>query len=67
MLTRYPQPVRRAVCTMPVIDMRRYAKLLVGPAITDEYGDPNNPEDRKFLAGLPPVMSPRQATPIRRF
>jgi prolyl oligopeptidase PreP (S9A serine peptidase family) len=36
MLTRYPRRFGALFCTMPVIDMRRYAKLLTGPAITHE-------------------------------
>jgi prolyl oligopeptidase len=52
MLTRYPERFGALFCTMPVIDMRRYHKLLIGPAITDEYGDPDNPEDWAFLAGI---------------
>jgi prolyl oligopeptidase len=52
MLTRYPDRFGALFCTVPVIDMRRYHKLLIGPAITDEYGDPDNPEDWKFLAEI---------------
>jgi prolyl oligopeptidase len=52
MLTRYPERFGALFCTVPVIDMRRYHKLLIGPAITDEYGDPDNPEDWKFLAEI---------------
>jgi prolyl oligopeptidase len=65
MLTRYPERFGALFCTMPVIDMRRYAKLLIGPAITDEYGDPDNPEDWKFLAGISAyhVASPGRVYP----
>jgi prolyl oligopeptidase len=52
MLTRYPERFGALFCTMPVIDMSRYHKLLIGPAITDEYGDPDKPEDWEFLAGI---------------
>jgi len=52
MLTRYPERFGALFCTVPVIDMRRYHKLLIGPAITDEYGDPDKSEDWKFLAGI---------------
>jgi prolyl oligopeptidase len=65
MLTRYPQRFGALFCTMPVIDMRRYAKLLIGPAITDEYGDPDKPEDWAFLAGISAyhVAAPGHAYP----
>jgi prolyl oligopeptidase len=52
MLTQYPERFGALFCTVPIIDMRRYAKLLIGPAVTGEYGDPDKPEDWKFLAGL---------------
>jgi prolyl oligopeptidase len=65
MLTRYPERFGALFCTMPVIDMRRYSKLLIGPAITDEYGDPDKPEDWAFLAGISAyhVAAPGQAYP----
>jgi prolyl oligopeptidase len=65
MLTRYPERFGALFCTVPVIDMRRYHKLLIGPAITDEYGDPDKPEDWKFLAGISAyhVAAPGQAYP----
>jgi prolyl oligopeptidase len=64
MLTRYPKRFGALFCTMPVIDMRRY-ELLIGPAITDEYGDPENPEDWEFLAGISAyhVAAPGQTYP----
>jgi prolyl oligopeptidase len=65
MLTRYPERFGALFCTMPIIDMRRYAKLLIGPAITDEYGDPDKPEDWEFLAGISAyhVAAPGHAYP----
>ena len=65
MLTRYPERFGALFCTMPVIDMRRYAKLLMGAACIDEYGDPDKPEDWKFLAGLSAyhVATPGKAYP----
>jgi prolyl oligopeptidase len=65
MLTRYPERFGALFCTVPVIDMRRYHKLLIGPAITDEYGDPDKPEDWKFLAGISAyhVAAPGRAYP----
>jgi prolyl oligopeptidase len=65
MLTRYPERFGALFCTMPVIDMRRYSKLLIGPAITDEYGDPDKPEDWAFLAAISAyhTAAPGQAYP----
>jgi len=49
MLTRYPERFGALFCTIPLIDMRRYNKLLAGASWVDEYGDPNKPEDWAFL------------------
>ncbi|WP_192357205.1 prolyl oligopeptidase family serine peptidase [Mesorhizobium mediterraneum] len=48
MLTRYPEHFGALFCTIPLIDMRRYTKLL-GAAGIDEYGDPDKPADWTFL------------------
>jgi prolyl oligopeptidase len=49
MLTRYPDRFGALFCTIPVIDMRRYSKLLAGASWIAEYGDPDKPEDWAFL------------------
>jgi prolyl oligopeptidase len=52
MLTRYPERFGALFCTIPLIDMRRYAKLHAGASWVAEYGDPDNPEDWAFLATI---------------
>ncbi len=49
MLTRYPRRFGALFCTIPLIDMRRYTKLLAGASWIAEYGDPDKPEDWAFL------------------
>jgi prolyl oligopeptidase len=49
MLTRYPERFGALFCTIPLIDMRRYTKLLAGASWIAEYGDPDNPADWAFL------------------
>jgi len=49
MLTRYPERFGALFCTIPLIDMRRYTKLLAGASWMAEYGDPDLPEDWAFL------------------
>lgn len=49
MLTRYPDRFGALFCTIPLIDMRRYSKLLAGASWIAEYGDPDKPEDWAFL------------------
>ncbi|MEM9439178.1 MAG: prolyl oligopeptidase family serine peptidase [Pseudomonadota bacterium] len=49
MLTRYPDHFGALFCTVPLIDMRRYTKLLAGASWITEYGDPDKEEDWAFL------------------
>ncbi|ESZ05854.1 hypothetical protein X737_35185 [Mesorhizobium sp. L48C026A00] len=52
MLTRYPELFGALFCTIPLVDMRRYTKLLAGASWIDEYGDPDMPEDWTFLRDI---------------
>ncbi|KJC39101.1 peptidase S9 [Bradyrhizobium sp. LTSP885] len=49
MLTRYPESFGALLCTIPLIDMRRYTKLLAGASWIAEYGDPDKPEEWAWL------------------
>jgi prolyl oligopeptidase len=49
MLTRYPERFGALFCTIPLIDMRRYTKLLAGASWIAEYGDPDKAEDWAFI------------------
>jgi prolyl oligopeptidase len=49
MLTRYPERFGALFCTIPLIDMRRYSKLLAGTSWIAEYGDPDKPEEWTWL------------------
>ncbi len=64
MLTRYPERFGALFCTIPLIDMRRYAKLLAGASWVAEYGDPDKPEDWAFLG---PISAYHAAEPGRAY
>jgi prolyl oligopeptidase len=49
MLTRYPERFGALFCTIPLIDMRRYTRLLAGVSWIAEYGDPDKPEEWAWL------------------
>ena len=49
MLVRHPERFGALLCTIPLIDMRRYTRLLAGASWIAEYGDPDRPEDWAFL------------------
>jgi len=64
MLTRYPERFGALFCTIPLIDMRRYSKLLAGASWIAEYGDPDKPEDWKFLST---ISAYHQASPGKQY
>ncbi|HUA53477.1 MAG TPA: prolyl oligopeptidase family serine peptidase [Candidatus Sulfotelmatobacter sp.] len=64
MLTRYPERFGALFCTIPLIDMRRYPKLLAGASWIAEYGDPALPEDWAFLG---PMSAYHVAAPGKRY
>jgi prolyl oligopeptidase len=49
MLTRYPERFGALFCTIPLIDMRRYSRLLAGASWIAEYGDPDKAEEWAWL------------------
>ena len=52
MLTRYPERFGALFCTIPLIDMRRYSKLLAGASWIAEYGDPDTSDWDGFLGAM---------------
>ncbi len=64
MLTRYPERFGALFCTIPLIDMRRYSKLLAGASWIAEYGDPDTPDWDAFLGAMSAYHA---AEPGRRY
>ena len=67
MLTKYPEKFGALVCDVPLLDMRRYHRLLAGASWMAEYGDPDNPDDWKFIAEYSPyqnISATRQYPPV---
>jgi len=49
MYTTYADLFGAIVCAVPLLDMRRYHKLLAGASWVAEYGDPDDPDDWAFM------------------
>jgi prolyl oligopeptidase len=64
MATLYPELFGAVVCQVPLLDMRRYHKLLAGASWMGEYGDPDNPEDWEWLRRWSPYHN---VTPAIRY
>jgi prolyl oligopeptidase len=54
MLTRYPAHFGAIVCGAPLLDLKRYHKLLAGASWMAEYGDPDNESDWAYLKQFSP-------------
>ena len=54
MLTQYPQLFGAIVIQVPLLDMKRYHKLLAGASWMAEYGNPDLPEEWTFLKTFSP-------------
>jgi prolyl oligopeptidase len=49
------------VCQVPLLDMRRFNKLLAGASWMGEYGDPDKPEEWAFIRGFSPYHNVEKA------
>jgi prolyl oligopeptidase len=61
-MTQLPNILDGAVIGYPVLDMKRFHKLLIGRAWVPEYGDPDDPEDAEFLSGYSPYHNVDEGT-----
>jgi prolyl oligopeptidase len=54
MLSMRPDLFGGVVCQVPLLDMRRFHRLLAGASWMGEYGNPDNPEEWEFIRGFSP-------------
>jgi prolyl oligopeptidase len=59
MLTERPDLFGAVHCGSPLLDMRRYNKLLAGASRMDEYGYPDKPEDWDYIQKYSPYQNAR--------
>ena len=57
MFTQRPDLWGAVVCSVPLLDMKRYHKLLAGASWMDEYGDPEKPEEWAAIARYSPYQN----------
>jgi len=66
MLTERPDLFKAVVCQVPLLDMRRFNKLLAGASWMDEYGNPDKPEEWTYLSKYSPYQNVRASTQYPR-
>ncbi len=57
MLTQYPELFGALVCSVPLLDMRRFHLLLAGASWVAEYGNPDEPQDWEFMSKYSPYQN----------
>jgi prolyl oligopeptidase len=62
MVTLYPELFAAAVCQVPLLDMKRYNKLLAGASWMAEYGNPDKPEEWEFIKTYSPYHNVKAGT-----
>ena len=58
--TQRPELFNAVVCSVPLLDMRRYHKLLAGASWMAEYGDPDKPEEWQYISKYSPYQNLRR-------
>lgn len=61
--TQRPDLFGAVVCSVPLLDMRRYHTLLAGASWMAEYGNPDDPDDWAFIKEYSPYQNVRENQP----
>jgi prolyl oligopeptidase len=56
-LTQRPELFKAIIIDVPLLDMMRYHQLLAGASWMGEYGDPDVPEERTYIAKYSPYQN----------
>ncbi len=56
-MVQRPDLINAVVCQVPLLDMLRYHMLLAGASWVGEYGNPDIPEEREFIAAYSPYQN----------
>jgi prolyl oligopeptidase len=61
-----PELFNAVVCQVPLLDMRRYHRLLAGASWMAEYGNPDDPADWAFISRYSPYQNVKPGTQLPR-
>ena len=59
-MTQRPELFNAVVCQVPLLDMKRFHKLLAGASWMAEYGNPDKPEDWAVISRYSPYQNVRR-------
>lgn len=65
LFTQRPELFNAVVCQVPLLDMKRFNKLLAGASWVEEYGNPDDPGDWAWLQNYSPYhnLDPKKTYP----
>jgi prolyl oligopeptidase len=58
-----PELFNAVVCRVPLLDMKRYHRLLAGASWMSEYGNPDKPEEWAWISGYSPYQNLQNLKP----
>jgi len=61
-MTRHPELYGAAIIGVPLLDLKRYHKLLAGASWMGEFGNPDKPEDWAFMKKYSPYQNLKKDT-----
>ena len=56
-MTQRPELFNAVISSVPLLDMKRYSKMLAGASWMGEYGDPDKPEDWAVISKYSPYQN----------
>src|SRR5204863_8119432 len=62
MFTERPDLFKAVVCQVPLLDMRRFNRLLAGASWMAEYGDPDKPDEWAYISRYSPYQNLKPGT-----
>ena len=59
--TQRPELYNAVFCAVPLLDMKRYNKLMAGASWMGEYGDPDKPEEWEYISRYSPYQNVKKS------
>jgi prolyl oligopeptidase len=65
-MVQRPELFRAVICSVPLLDMKRYHKLLAGASWVAEYGNPDDPKEWEWISKYSPYQNVKAGVKMPR-
>ncbi len=65
-MVQRPDLFRAVLCSVPLLDMQRYHKLLAGASWVAEYGNPDDPQEWEYISKYSPYQNVKAGVKMPR-